>query len=105
MREYFLNFFVWYYLIKFGEYLRFVRFVFVFLMMKTNALPMIKYIKYPMFGDYSRLGKIIGPILRFFWALIGSIISLIVIIPFLFLVPIVFLLPILPVIQIALTVL
>ncbi len=52
-----------------------------------------------MFGDYSRMGRVIGPVIRATWAFFGSVISLVVITPFLIVIPIIFFLPFFPVIQ------
>ncbi|MCA9386930.1 hypothetical protein KC669_02760 [Candidatus Dojkabacteria bacterium] len=100
MKTYIANFFIWWYAIKLFDYLYLVRFVFIWLMIRTRALPMLKYINKPLYGDDSFWGKLIGPIIRFFWGIGGLIISIFFSLPFIILVPVVILLPLAPLLQV-----
>lgn len=69
-------------------------------MIRTKALPMLKYITKPLYGDESFIGKIIGPVIRLFWGVGGLIISLFFSLPFILFVPIIILIPLAPILQV-----
>ncbi|MEO6728955.1 MAG: hypothetical protein ABIM99_03470 [Candidatus Dojkabacteria bacterium] len=94
MKDYIVNFFVWYYQIfVLGFFRESVGLRFSFLLNQTNALPSAKNISKPLFQDTSSLGKYLGVIIRLWWIATGSIISFIFIIPNVLIFLIILLLP------------
>jgi hypothetical protein len=82
MKDYIINFFVWYYQIfVLGFFRESVSLRFAFLLNQTNALPSAKNISKPLFQDSSSLGKYLGMIIRLWWIASGSVVSFIFIIP------------------------
>ncbi len=82
MKDYVINFFVWYYQIfVLGFFREHVALRFSFLLNQTNALPSAKNFSKPLFQDSSSLGKWLGMIIRLWWIASGSVISFIFIIP------------------------
>ena len=103
MKDYIFEFFTWFYFVKFYNYLLFVRFVFVFLMIETNALRMIRLIQYQIYtSDFGLAGfiRFVNEIILFF---ISTTLSLLLTLPFVILIPIFLFLPVLPIIQIVLS--
>lgn len=99
MKEYTVNFLIWWYLFKVKNAFYFARFWIVFFLVYTRTLPMIKNLTRPLYGDKSRGGRFIGLFIRGWWVVFGGAISLILSIPFMLFVVIIVILPILPIIQ------
>jgi hypothetical protein len=97
MREYTLNFFIWFYIYKVKDFALTVYGRFVFILIYTRTLPMIRNIYKPMFGDNDLIGRLIGFFIRFWWSLFGLIISLVYITPFVIAFIIFILLPLIPI--------
>lgn len=97
MKEYTLNFFIWYYIYKVRDLGLTVYSRFVFILILTRTLPMIKNIYKPMFGDNDIVGRLIGLFIRFWWSLFGLIVSVVYIIPFVIAFIIFILLPLIPI--------
>lgn len=82
MKDYVINFFVWYYQIFVLGFLReSVLLRFTSLLNETNALPSARNFSKPLFQDSSSLGKSLGRLIRLWWIASGSVISFIFIIP------------------------
>ncbi|MEP7103849.1 MAG: hypothetical protein ABI721_04030 [Candidatus Dojkabacteria bacterium] len=82
MKEYILNFFVWYYQIfVLGFFRDHVTLRFSYLLNVTNALPNAKNFGKPLYQDSSSLGKFLGIIIRLWWIASGSVVSFIFIVP------------------------
>ncbi|MFS8131376.1 MAG: hypothetical protein ACMG57_05375 [Candidatus Dojkabacteria bacterium] len=82
MKDYIINFFVWYYQIfVLGFFRDHVALRFSFLLNQTNALPSARNFSKPLYQDNSSLGKSLGVIIRFWWIATGSLISFIFILP------------------------
>ena len=82
MKDYIINFFVWYYQIfVLGFFRDHVVLRFSSLLNQTNALPSARNIGKPLYQDSSSLGKFLGLVIRLWWVATGSIISSVFIIP------------------------
>ena len=94
MKDYIINFFVWYYQIfVLGFFRDSVALRFSFLLNETNALPSARNIGKPLYQDASSLGRYLGILIRLWWIATGSVISFIFIIPNVLIFIIIFLLP------------
>jgi hypothetical protein len=101
MKEYLINFFVWYYFIKVkGFFTESILLHFSFLMNQTNTLPMARNLTKPLFQDESSLGKYLGMFIRFWWVGFGTLYCLILIIPRLLIGLLLLVMPFIPVVQI-----
>lgn len=101
MREYFFNFFLWYYFVKVRRYFtESVSLRFIFQLNRTNTLPMARNFSKPLFQDDSSLGKNLGYIIRFFWVGFGTLYCLLLIIPWVIFGVVLIVLPLIPIIQI-----
>ena len=102
MQEYFVNFIVWYYLIKVKNFIKLeVIGRFIYLLNLTSALPMAQNLLSPMFQDHSITGRFVGFFIRFWWMTFGLLISIIVIVPFVVFAAILIVLPFVPFLQFA----
>lgn len=62
---------------------------------------MLTNIYRPLYGDSSRMGRVIGVFIRFWWVIFGGIVSFVYISPFLATWLILIALPFIPIIQLA----
>ncbi len=99
MNEYFYNAFYWWYMIKVKEYFLFVRRRYLFMLNRTDSLPMARNMFRPMFGDETKMGYMIGIFIRIWWVSIGVTLSSFLIIPYILFGVFLFLLPLIPFIQ------
>jgi len=82
MQEYLINFFIWYYLIRVQKYIHYqVIERFIYLLNRTDTLPMAQNLFHPLFQDNSFSGRFIGFFIRFWWITIGIIVSILLIVP------------------------
>lgn len=101
MKDYIINFFVWYYQIfVLGFFRDHVALRFSFLLNQTNALPSARNIRKPLYQDSSSLGMLLGVVIRAWWIATGSVISFILIIPNVALFSLILILPLLLPLQI-----
>lgn len=96
MNIFIVQFFVWWYSVKVSGYIAFVRFVFLYLMITTRGLPMWQNLNKPFFGDTSIWGRGIGIVIRFWWAMFATLISMIIVFPLAAFSVVVVLIPVLP---------
>ncbi len=81
MKEYILNFFLWWYVIKVNQFARRVVGLSVYVLEYTNTLPMAQNFFVPLYQDESSAGRFISFIVRLVWVWFGGMISLVVILP------------------------
>jgi len=87
----------WWYTVIVVDYFRNkVIATFIFSMNKTRALPFVKTFNTPLYKDSSSFGKGFGKIVKFWWIGLGTIISLVRIIPSVMALIIILVLPLLP---------
>jgi len=96
MKEYLINFFVWWYVYKMSDYALYIKHRFTFLMIQTRALPMLKYLFTPLYGYDSFTGIIISFFIRITWGFWGLVLCCILVFPFLISFFIAMVLPLLP---------
>ena len=97
--ENFINFFVWYYLVKGENLFRRVTDRFAFMMNKTNTISMVKNFNTPLYQDKSAFGKSLSMFIKFWWIGFGTIYSLLSTIPAFLLFIIFLILPLIPIFQ------
>jgi hypothetical protein len=97
VRRYFLNFWIWWYLIKGRELLRSLTFGWNFTLGYFNVVPMLKNLFVPLYQDYSNIGILISIPIRLVWVIIGSFMQLIVTIPLVCVYLIYLVVPLLPI--------
>jgi len=97
MKNYLVNFFVWWYGYIFLNYFKCkVYQKYINLLYKNRVIPMIMSYREPLYGDNSYFGRILGVIIRTAWITLGSISGTIKIIPYLFFLLLIFCLPFWP---------
>lgn len=102
MQEYFINFFLWWYLVKVkAAFFNAIKNL-VFYMNLTLALPMAQNLFVPMFRDKSSGGKALSLFIRFWWVGFGTIASIAISLPYFVFALFLLILPVLPIIQIIL---
>lgn len=77
-----IDFFIWWYRFKSIEQLDMLRYRLFYYLHITRTLPMLQNIFYPLFGDNRWSGRFVGFFIRFWWIIIGGIITTIIMIPF-----------------------
>lgn len=78
-----LNPIYWWYSVVVKNYFIHTYLNYMFLLYKTNTLPMVKYLFYPLFGTTGLYNRAISLFLRFWWAFFGFVISTLLLIPLL----------------------
>ena len=76
VNHYFLNFFIWWYLVESKIILGKVFGGWIFLLNMLNVPPMLKNLFQPLYQDYTRMGRIIAFPIRFTWVVIGITLEL-----------------------------
>lgn len=95
--KYFLNFWVWWYLVQNKNTVRALVGYWSFTLGYFNILPMAQNLFKPLFQDESKEGKFIAFPIRLTWIFIGSFFQLLLTIPLLIMYLIYLILPLLPV--------
>ncbi len=98
MKEYTIGVAEWWYGIKVKEILNFVIFRITFLLVLTKTLPMIKSYTKPLYGDNSKMGRVIGVFIRTWWIILGSFTVAVLSIPYIALLIFAIVLPLLPIV-------
>jgi len=92
-----LEFIKWWYVIVGGNYFHNqVLSIFIFSMNKTRALPFAKTFNIPLYRDKSDFGSGLSKIIKFWWIAIGTILSIIKVIPGLVILLFLLILPFIP---------
>jgi hypothetical protein len=81
MREYVINYFVWWYWIRLKDVAKGALSQLMFYLQYTNALPMARYLFVPLYQDNTGVGRIISVIIRLTWAWIGGVLSVMMAVP------------------------
>lgn len=81
MRTHIINFFVWWYLVKFKQLLFKAMQRTVFMLNYTNTLPMAQNLGKPLYRDRSLAGRFMGLLIRGSWTWLGGMLSLVLVIP------------------------
>ncbi|MCA9379251.1 hypothetical protein KC640_02375 [Candidatus Dojkabacteria bacterium] len=100
MREYIINFWVWWYLVKVPEWGREVARRIIFVLEYTNTLTMARNLTLPLFQDNSGIGKMLAILIRGTWVWLGGMFSAVIAIPLLILFVILVFLPLITLWQI-----
>ncbi|HRN86719.1 MAG TPA: hypothetical protein PKU78_02785 [Candidatus Dojkabacteria bacterium] len=97
LNRYFLNYFIWWYLVQSKIILGKVFGGWMFLMNLLNVPPMLKNLFQPLYQDYTRMGRIIAFPIRLTWVLMGLFIELLLL-PIILIIFIIYLiLPVIPI--------
>lgn len=99
MKRYFINFWLWWYVIEASQVARSLINLWSFTLGYFNVLPMAQNLFVPLYQDYSTIGYAISLPIRLVWVTVGSILQLIVTVPLLFLFFLYLIVPLIPVIQ------
>lgn len=82
MQEYLLNAIYWWFGIRVRKTWINTGIKYIFILLKTDTIPMAKNFTVPLYRDKSFGGRVISIFIRFWWIFIGNIISLFYIVPF-----------------------
>jgi len=81
IRKYFLNFWLWWYGVRFYRLLLSIYSFWTLAFANLNILPMMANLFVPMYQDRSFSGRVISFFLRFSWVIVGLILQLLITIP------------------------
>ncbi|KXK26793.1 MAG: hypothetical protein TR69_WS6001000814 [candidate division WS6 bacterium OLB20] len=99
MKKYFINFWLWWYVIEAGQVARNLINMWSFTLGYFNVVPMARNLFVPLYQDYSAIGYAISFPIRLIWITVGSIMQLFVTVPLLLLFLMYLVLPLIPVFQ------
>ena len=74
VRDYFLNFWIWWYFVKGREVLGALLRAWLSVLGWLNVVPMISNLFVPLYQDYSVIGRFISFVIRFTWGFGGLVI-------------------------------
>jgi hypothetical protein len=81
MQQYLINFFVWWYAIKVRNAAKRAVQWFIFILEYTNTLTMARYLTVPLYQDMSRMGRLVGLVIRGTWVWFGGMLSVVLSLP------------------------
>lgn len=81
MRDYIINFWVWWFLVKVPEWGRLVVGRIIFTLEYTNTLTMARNLTVPLFQDDSGMGKVLSFLIRGVWVWWGGMFTVVIAIP------------------------
>jgi hypothetical protein len=81
IRDYFINFWVWWYFVKVPEWGEALLHRLMFVLQYTNTLVMAQNLTVPLFQDDSGVGKLLSFIIRGVWVWVGGMISAVMALP------------------------
>lgn len=97
LNRYFINYFIWWYLVESKIILGRVFRGWMFLMNLLNVPPMLKNLFKPLYQDYTKMGRIIAFPIRFTWVLMGLTVELLLLPVFLIVFIVYLILPVIPI--------
>lgn len=97
INRYFINFFVWWYLVESKIFFAKLAGFWLMVMSILNVVPMLQNLFRPLYQDYTWMGRLIAFPIRAMWVFMGAFALLLLLIPLVFLGVAYLLLPIMPV--------